>query len=899
MNLQEIEDRVAQLDLAQGPELIYSLLGAYGLPKAGIARLMSGTYNRSAVPGETLWKKRVFDRYEVDGADLHASIDQASTAERIQREHPRFLIVRDAARLLALDTVTRDTLDIGLSELNANAAFFLPWAGIEKQQLESLHYADVKAAQRMALLYDEISRANATDTDHDAHRLNVFFTRVLFCFFAEDTHVFPKGAFTAAIASLTNPSGEDTASFLDTLFAVLDLPVDRRVDVPTHLRPFGYVNGKLFSERAPAPRFTAKARRILIESGALDWSRINPDIFGSMMQAVVRRDQRGALGMHYTSVENIMRVIRPLFLDELHAALDAANTRAKLERLLKRISRIKLFDPACGSGNFLVIAYKELRKLEHRILKRIADIEDPGAARSLFSLSQIKLENFYGIEIDDFAHEIATLSLWLAKHQMNIEFKELFGVEIALIPLKDTGSIECANAAFIDWSEVCPASDGDEFYLLGNPPYQGAKLQPPERKADFEAFFGTANYPRNLDYISLWFLKGAEYIGERGGNLAFVSTNSICQGAHVALLWPLVLRDGIEISFGHQAFQWTNQAKGQAGVTCIVVGLSAKAKQPHYLYSDGVRRSVTHINAYLRPSSRDTIVYGRTTPLCRDLPTMGQGSRPNDGGNLVLDPHERAKVIAEAPGVAQYIKRYMGTKEFLNGIERYCLWIPDGSGVEVSAMPGMAERFTRVRDTRLASGQSANAVADVPYRFDFRVHQEGTAIIVPSVTSERREYIPVGFLSDDTVISNLAYAIYGAEPWVFAIVAAHMHNAWVRSVAGGLDSRIRYSVNLCYNTFPVPPLSATDRGLLDECALGVLEAREQFSHQTLVELYDPSKMPSYLRRAHHELDDQVDRLYRKRPFDSDDDRLELLFDMYEAGVAALPSQPKVELALDA
>lgn len=898
MNLQEIEDRVAQLDLAEGPDLIYSLLASYGLPKAGIARLRSGTYNHSAMPGETLWKNRVFDRYEADGGDLHALIDDATGAGGVQRERPRFLIVRDSMRLLALDTITRDTLDIRLSELAANAAFFLPWAGIEKQQLESLHYADVKAAQRMALLYEEISKANPIDTDEDAHRLNVFFTRMLFCFFAEDTNVFPRGAFTEAVASLTTTSGEDTAPFLDELFAVLDLPEDKRSNVPTHLRPFGYVNGSLFSVIAPAPRFTAKARRILIESGALNWSQINPDIFGSMMQAVVRRDQRGALGMHYTSVENIMRVIRPLFLDELEAALDAADTRVKLERLLKRISRIKFFDPACGSGNFLVIAYKELRRLEHRLLKRIADI-DPGAPRGLFSLSQIKLENFYGIEIDDFAHEIATLSLWLVKHQMNIAFKELFGVEIALIPLKDTGSIECGNAASIDWGDVCPAWAGDEFYLLGNPPYQGAKLQPSERKADFEAFFGTPHYPRNLDYISLWFLKGAEYIGERGGGLAFVSTNSICQGAHVALLWPLVLRDGIEISFGHQAFQWTNQAKGQAGVTCIVVGLSAKSKQPHYLYSDGVRRSVTHINAYLRPSSRDTIVYERTKPLCRDLPAVGQGSRPNDGGNLVLDPHERAKVLAEAPGVAKYIKRYMGTKEFLNGIERYCLWIPDGSGVEAAAMPGMAERFTRVRDTRLASGQSANAVADLPYRFDFRVHQEGTAIIVPGASSERREYIPIGFLDGNTVISNLAYAIYQAEAWVFALISSRMHHAWVVAIAGRIRSDIRYSGKLCYNTFPVPPLTVTARKRLDECALGVLEAREQFSHQTLVELYDPSKMPPYLRRAHSQLDDHVDRLYRKSPFDSDDDRLELLFEMYEADGAGLRSQSNVEAALDA
>ena len=506
MNLQEIEDRVAELDLAQGPGLIYSLLSAYGLPKAGIARLRSGTYNRSAVPGETLWKNRVFDRYETDGADLHGSIDNSASDERVRREHPRFVIVRDAARLLAFDTLTRDTLDIRLSELQANTAFFLPWAGIEKQQLESLHYADVKAAQRMALLYAEITKANAIDTDRDAHRLNVFFSRVLFCFFAEDTDVFPKGSFTEAIASLTNPTGEDTAPFLDALFEVLDLPESERAEVPTHLLPFGYVNGRLFSASAPAPRFTAKARRILIESGSLNWSQINPDIFGSMMQAVQQASERQAFGKHYTSVENILKVIRPLFLDSLDAELAAADTVRKLRRYIQRLAGIRVFDPACGSGNFLIIAYKELRRREHRALQRIAELDPASAA--LFKFSEIELESFYGIEIDDFAHEVAMLSLWLAKHQMNVEFRELFGAEIPLIPLRDAGRIICGNATRLDWEEVCPRGSGVEVYVIGNPPYAGSSMQTTEQKAEFVEYFGTTRYPKNLDYIALCFLRG-------------------------------------------------------------------------------------------------------------------------------------------------------------------------------------------------------------------------------------------------------------------------------------------------------------------------------------------------------------------------------------------------------
>ena len=466
MNLQDIEERVAQLDLAESAGLIHSLLLAYGLPKAAISRLKSGTYNRSSAPGETLWKNRVFDRYvDGQGIDLHAAIDDAAADERVARERPRFIVVRDAARLVALDTKTRDTLararhedrdtlDIRLAELGANTAFFLPWGGIEKQQLENLHYADVKAAERMARLYTEIIKANAIETREDVDRLNVFFARLLFCFFAEDTDVFPSSAFTGAIASLTNASGEDTASFLDALFKVLDTPETERGGVPAHFLRFGYVNGKLFASTAPAPQFTAQARSIVLDSGTLNWSQINPDIFGSMMQAVVRPGERQAYGMHYTSVENILKVIRPLFLDALEEELDRADSVLKLRRLIGRLADVRVFDPACGSGNFLVIAYKELRRLEHRALRRIADLDPSSVA--LFTFSEIQLESFYGIEIDGFAQEIAMLSLWLAKHQMNVEFRELFGAEIPLIPLKDGGNIVCGNATELSLAGCLP-----------------------------------------------------------------------------------------------------------------------------------------------------------------------------------------------------------------------------------------------------------------------------------------------------------------------------------------------------------------------------------------------------------------------------------------------------------
>lgn len=884
MTLREIEERIAAAKALEGDEFLFELLRAYGIQKASITRLRTGSYNRSKEKGEYLWREKVYFR-SVDCPDeeLYALVDAAKAEERVRRERPRFVIARNRSKLVAADLKTGDALDTEVDELQSHTAFFLPWARIEKTQIENQNLADVKAAEKMARLYDEIVKHNAVETGEQIHDLNVFFSRLLFCFFAEDTGVFEKGSFTNAVGSLSREDGKDLHELLDQVFDVLNTEESKRIGYPSHLLGFGFVNGKLFERHSSAPRFTAKARALVLDCGTLDWSQINPDIFGSMMQAVVHPGQRESLGMHYTSVENIMKVIRPLFLNALQSAFDAADTKAKLSRLHDRIASIKCFDPACGSGNFLVIAYKELRKLEHRILKRFQEV-DPRAPLTLFQDSKIKLENFYGIEIDDFAHEIAILSLWLAKHQMNVEFKEQFGADIQLIPLRDTGNVVAANATRVDWDSICSADKGDEVYLFGNPPYQGAKLQKPEKKLDFEAYFGTPRYPRNLDYISLWFLKGAEFVRTAGGALGFVSTSSVCQGDHVALLWPRVLTDGIEICFAHQPFQWSNQAKGKAGVTCVIVGLSVTPTGPLPLYSTEGVHTVSHINAYLRPSARDTIVHGLASPLSPQMPDIGQGSRPNDGGHLVFSPPEHEALIRSEPSLAPFFKRYMGTKEFLNGVERYCLWIPDSSAAQVAAVPGMKERFDRVREVRLKSGQSAQSVAAFPFRFDFRVHRDGTSIIVPSVSSEKREYIPVGFLDGGTVISNLAYAIYGAEPWVFALISSRMHTAWVRAIAGGLDSRIRYSAKLCYNAFPVPPLSKAAQALLAERAFDVLQARETYSERSIADLYHPEKMPNDLREAHQFLDAAVDQVYRKRPLQSDDDRLELLFDMYETAI---------------
>jgi hypothetical protein len=847
---------------------------------------MSGTYDKAETADERLWKDKIYFRY-TDGPDeaLYEHIDAARADERVVKHRPRFLIVKNDERLLAGDQKTGATLDIEVGELASNAAFFGAWAGFEKTQFENLNYADRKAAEKMAKLYDEVIRHNSIETEDDMHDLNVFFSRLLFCFFAEDTGVFEKGSFTNALGSFTRETGEDTHNFLDGLFEVLDTDPAERVGLAEHLRGFGYVNGNLFERKCPAPRFSARARAVILECGTLDWSQINPDIFGSMIQAVVHPSQRSGLGMHYTSVENIMKVIRPLFLDDLEEAFGAASTVDKLDALHKRIAAIQVFDPACGSGNFLVIAYKELRRIEHRILQRTIELE-PSRAR-LFTDSVLHLDNFSGIEIDDFAHEIAILSLWLAKHQMNVEFKELFGAEIPLIPLREAGQVVYGNATRLDWTEVCDPVG--ETYVLGNPPYAGSSMQSIEQKAEFIDYFGTAQYPKNLDYVSLWFFKGAEFVSEGPEvRVAFVSTNSVSQGDHVGLMWPRVFETGAQISFAHQSFRWSNQARGNAGVTCVVVGLVAKGQPTkNLLYLDGARRVVNEISPYLTEGARELIVHSHRFPPS-GLPTMVFGSKPTDGGFLNMVREERDELLAAEPRAARFIRRYVGAAELLNGKERYCLWIEDHEADLAAEIPAIKRRLDQVAAARRRGSTTAQAMADRPYRFLQRAHKGTNAIVVPRVSSEHRAYVPLDFVGPDTVASDQAYAIYGAQPWLLALLQSRMHMTWVRAVAGRMKTDIRYSAVLVYNTFPVPDISDEQRATLTHSAVAVLAAREQFSGQTLAQLYDPDKMPPVLRSAHHALDDAVDALYQPKPFESDAARLELLFEMYEAATHAEP-----------
>lgn len=868
MNSAQIEKNLNELakNISE-KEFVFDFLLAYGTPKATVKLLKDGRYNLSRQAGQVILKKKLFFQ-AVKDEDLHETIDNLQKEKATMRHEPRFIIVSDYKTILAVDTKTNDQLDIEILDIAKHYDFFLPWAGIEKHRHKNETFADRRAAEKMAKLYDGILAENEINTEERRHDLNVFLSRLLFCFFSEDTGIFEKSLFTDSVASHTQSDGSDLDSYLDQLFDALN--TRDTSTYPKYIQKFPYVNGGLFKEKHWIPTFSAKSRKIIIECGELNWAEINPDIFGSMMQAVTHSGQRASLGMHYTSVPNIMKVIEPLFLDELKDEFEKnKENKKKLTNLLHRIIKIKIFDPACGSGNFLIIAYKELRRLEMKIIKELDKL----------SFSGIHLSNFYGIEIDDFAHEIAKLSLYLAEHQMNVEFFKKLGKVNPTLPLKTGGNVICANATRIEWEEVCPGNQSDEIYVLGNPPYLGSRNQNNEQKEDMKIVFHE-NY-KSLDYISCWLIKGSLYIEGINAKLAFVSTNSICQGEQVALLWPLILDGHLEIFFAHQSFKWKNNAKGNAGVTVIIVGLQNISKISKKIYKDEMYSIVENINPYLT-SANFNFITRRAQPISKSLPKIVYGSLLNDGGNLVLSRQDRNALINEAPNSMKIIKKYMGAKEFLRGEERWCLNISDDQLLDAKKNTFVKNRLNNVKNIRENSSEiSTRKMANFPHRYYFSAHKNTNSIIIPRTSSENREYIPIGFLNSETIISDAAQAIYDAEPWIFGVISSRMHMTWVRAVAGRLKTDYRYSSALCYNTFPIPQLTVKQKEEITRHVLNILDEREKHSEKTMAQLYDPEKMPMDLKEAHHSLDLAIDRCYRSKPFSSDGERLETLFKLYE------------------
>jgi len=878
MNIAQIEINLQKVIESFFEEtFVYDLLLAYGLPKTSIARLKKGNLNLSKLQGEISWKKKLFFKEEyVD--DLHLTI---SKLQGELKYNQRFVIVTDYITLLAIDSKTDDKLDIPIKDLPKYYDFFLPWAGMEKTQHQNENPADVKAAEKMAKLFDDIKHDNADDSPDFIHGLNVFLSRLLFCFFAEDTHIFDDNQFTNAIDSHTQTDGSDLHNYLDTLFDVLNTPERKRNNLPEYLNAFPYVNGGLFKDKYQAPVFTRRSRQAILNSGDQDWSAINPDIFGSMFQAVISVDQRGSLGQHYTSVPNIMKVIEPLFLNDLYESFEnikeISRTKLKIKKLnvlLDRLYSIKIFDPACGSGNFLIITYKELRILEMKIFEE----------GNMLALSKIHLSQFYGIEIDDFAHEIAKLALWLVEHQMNEEFFKKFGRTNPTLPLKEAGQIVCANACRIDWEEVCPKNEEDEIYILGNPPYLGYSRQTPEQKEDMAFVFSFVKEYKKLDYISCWFYNGAKYLGQSESQLAFVTTNSICQGIQVSLLWPTLFKEKIEIDFAHLSFKWENNAKFNAGVYVIIIGLRNISTKQKLIFSEGRKLLAQNINPYLA-NSKDVIVVNRKVPVS-DLPTMVSGLKAGDDGNLILNEEERKSISIQYPEVNKYIKKYVGAKDFMNGVDRYCIWIKDDEYDNANVIPLLNKRFEALKKFRLASKKEATRKKAIrPYSFDETNLVEANSIMVPQTGSERRTYLPMGFMKSGTVISNGARILYNVQPWLFGLLSSKIHISWVKAVAGRLKMDMQYSNTLCYNTFPFPPISTQRKNEITQAVFRVLDEREKHSDKTLAQLYDPDKMPDDLREAHRQNDIIIEKCYRSTPFKSDEERLEYLFKLYEKMIA--------------
>lgn len=885
------------------PEFIYDLLRIFaGYGDGQVRRTKDGPGNL-AKDGETVliknlvaYRETVVNTLDGNCSKMYDVINAMRDDAKIAKHSPRLYITSNGVFVVAYDPKENDWYENRIDLLWKDFEFLTPLAGIEKIQFSEEAEADVKSAELMAKLFDDIRRYNDIRDPQTVHALNVFMSRLLFCFFAEDTGLFPEdNLFTNTLKTHTKDDGSDLGEFIDrAFFAMSTNDQAARSALPKLYQVFPYVNGGLFRDRYPIPTLSRRARTLIINCGEYSWREINPDIFGSMIQAVVTPEQRSGLGMHYTSVPNIEKVIRPLFLDALEEKFKAAcagarekmaknndfdGAKKQLTDFLARLSRIKFFDPACGSGNFLIIAYKRLRELEIRTWKAIRDI----SRLSILPFPSITLTQFYGIEIDEYACDTATLSLWLAEHQMNVKFQKELNVRPETLPLKPSGHIVCGNACRLDWNTVCPHTPEDEVYIMGNPPYLGSKLQDEAQKEDMKIAMQGTDAAKAVDYIAAWFWKGANYIKDTVAKFAFVTTNSISQGEQVAMLWKPIFALGEEIFFARTSFKWSNNAKNNAAVTVVIIGVQNQYSNNKILFveSASIEKKVKSINPYL--TDGESIIVEKNNRAPNGFPEVLFGSMPRDGGHLNFERDTADFIRKQYPEAAKFIKRYMGSQELLQDIERYCLWIEDTpDNVKLAnSVPEIRKRLQAVSSERTVSNASSTqAYANRPHMFVQRAYKPSNAILIPSVSSERRFYIPIGYVDKDTVILNSAFAIYDAEKWLFALLTSKMHNIWVRTVGGRLKTDYRYSATLCYNTFPFPKMAKAEKEELERLAQKILDIREENFDMTLGEMYNPETMPEELREAHHQLDLAVEHIYRTEPFTSDEERLEHLFKLY-------------------
>lgn len=881
-------------------EFVYELLRIFADWGDGQVRRTKEGAGNLAKDGRTILVKALscvlaYRPIAVD-ADVSAFYDEINVMceePKIAKRFPRLFVVSDGVRVVAYDPKINDWYENRIDLLWKDFEFFTPLAGIEKIQFTEEAEADVKSAELMAKLFDDIRRYNEIRDPQTVHALNVFMSRLLFCFFAEDTGLFPEdNLFTNTLKTHTKEDGSDLAEFIDRAFLAMSTNDSAVLStLPKLYEVFPYVNGGLFRDRYPIPVLSRRARTLIINCGEYNWREINPDIFGSMIQAVVTPEQRAGLGMHYTSVPNIEKVIRPLFLDALEEEFDAACAEARekmakkvnpdrashrLRNLLTRLSQIKFFDPACGSGNFLIITYKRLRELEIRIWQALREITNV----AMLPFPSITLTQFYGIELDEYACDTATLSLWLAEHQMNVKFQEELYVLPETLPLKPSGHIVCGNACRLDWNSVCPHTPDDEVYIMGNPPYLGSRNQENDQKVDVEINFKGQNSYKDLDYVAVWFFKAAKYITKTKSEAAFVSTNSITQGEQVSMLWNSINSVAkVKIKFAHTSFLWSNNAKDKAAVFCNIIGITSNLLAKSTLYTEEEARLVDSINPYLNVG--EFVCVDKISKPTSGLPPMVKGSYVIDDGNLILSHNERDNLIAAYPDASAFIYKYVGSQEFLSSEYRYCMRITDELLSYAVSIPFVSNRLAKCELWRSQSKQSGTKkLAATPHRFFYDSFTGANSMLIPVVSTGRRKYIPIGWVDNNTIIAASACKIDNPPLWLFAFLQSRIHTIWVDKVGGKLKNDYRYAPQLCYNTFPFPKLTTAEKEELEQLAQNILNIRDENFDMTLGEMYNPETMPEELREAHHQLDLAVERIYRPEPFTSDEERLEHLFKLY-------------------
>jgi len=907
VNAVEIEEAISRLveEPFDPGEFPFNFLVSFGNKPTTIKRLRSGASNKSDLGG--VLQTNNIHIVACQEGEVSKTLSALRASPATTKAKAKYVLATDGVDLEAEELSSGETIACAYLSFPDHFGFFLQLAGITtvKQIRESSF--DIRATSRLNRLYVELLKDNPDWATADRRPdMNHFMARLIFCHFAEDTDIFQgNGIFTGTIEQMSARDSSNTHEVIGLLFEAMNTKIEDRTstNLPRWADKFPYVNGGLFSGSTDVPRFSKIARSYLLHIGNLDWKKINPDIFGSMIQAVADDEERGALGMHYTSVPNILKVLNPLFLDDLREKLEDAGSNArKLLNLRNRMAKIRVFDPACGSGNFLVIAYKGMRAIEAVINERRGERERN---------TEIPLTNFRGIELRDFPAEIARLALIIAEYQCDVLYRGQQEALDEFLPLDAMNWITCGNALRLDWLSICPPTgtgvkihaddlfhspldqiqidfenEGGETYICGNPPYLGSTWQSKPQKQDLQKIFSsrTKNW-KSLDYVAGWFMKAADYGKHTNMIAAFVSTNSICQGQQVPILWPLIFNEGHEIVFAHTSFKWANLASYNAGVTVAIIAISNTIKKTRMLYSlddanDALAKEVSLINAYLAPGT-NVIVEKKSSPI-DGRHQMDAGGKPVDGGNLLLSAQDATNLVLQDPEINRYLKRVYGSSEYIRGIVRKCLWIDDEDVEEAIAIPELRKRFAEIAKARKGSPKVATQKgAKWPHRFE-EVKQKGieNIIIVPAVSSEIREYLPVGLLPPGSIITNLAFALFDAHIWNVALIASRIHLVWVAAICGKMKTDFRYSNTLGWNTFPVPTLTEKNKTDLTVCAEGILFAREVHFPATIAELYDPEKMPGNLRAAHDRNDEVLERIYIGRRFTNDTERLEKLFELY-------------------